>query len=115
MPITTEGTVFIDNKILIPVKLGHKLYHIGCDRYNFMFGTVKDTEVKKDGTMGKTFHTEDTSFYSSLESLMTALQKRKLKNMSATTINELQNNIRKSKEEVIGLYKELTTEELRNG
>ena len=111
MPITTEGTVFIDNKILIPVKLGHKLYHIGCDRYNFMFGIVKDTEVKKNGTMGKTF-AEDTSFYSNLENLMTDLQKRKIKNMEATTINELQNNIIRAKEEIMGLYAELTEEEL---
>ena len=114
MPISTEGTVFIDNKILIPVMIGHKEYHIGCDRYNFILGILNDTEIKKNGEMGKTFN-EDASFYSNLESLMIALQKRKLKNLPSKTLNDLQVNIKKSKDVVIGLYKELTTEELQNG
>ena len=111
MPIDRSNTVFIDDKILIPIDLAGKEYFIGCDRHNFIFGQRSAKTKLKSGQDSVNF-SNDVSYYSDLKSLMVGLQKRKLKNLPAKTLDELQNNIKQSKEEVLGLYAQLTKEEL---
>jgi uncharacterized protein with NRDE domain len=91
--------------------IGSRQFHIGCDRYNFILGqriVVFDKKMKKEVER----FGSDSSYYSTLEALMVDLQKRKLKNIKAATLDELQNNIKRSKEEVMGFYKQLGEEEL---
>jgi len=99
----------IDSEICIPVMIGKEQYYITTDRYNFILGQ-KITSKKN----GKTYegYSRNASFFSSLETLMVYLSTRKLKNMKASTIAELQTNIRKATDEVRGLYAEITEEEL---
>ena len=104
--MTQDTLGLMDKKISIPVKIGNKTYYIGCDRYNFIFG---QKEYMTNYTTKKKYlgFTQDSTFYTSLESLMVSVHKRKIKNMKASTINELQNNIIKAKEEIMGLYAEI--------
>lgn len=103
------------DKIDIPIKIGRSQYYIGSDRYNFILGRKQKVIRKKKG---KDIELEDfigssCTYYSSLEALLEALQKKLVKAKTATTLLQLQKNITKSKKEVMDLYRTLTEEEIK--
>lgn len=96
-------------KIVIPVMIGDVQYYISADRYNFILGQRKTSIVKGKEYVG---YSLKASYFSTLENLMLHLHTRKLKQVPATTLDELQRNIRTVKDEVRGIYQEMQLDEL---
>jgi len=81
----------------IPIMLGNKKYFIHSDRQNFILG--KMATVTRDGVTKESYVPE--SFYSSLSDLMLDILKRKVRQSSATSIEELIQVVNKVEEEII--------------
>ena len=96
-------------KILVPVMISDEQYYITADRYNFILG--KEVHSEKKGKKYISYGAK-ASYFSTLENLMIHLHTRKLKHVPATTLDELQRNIRAVKDEVKGIYQEMQQDEL---
>lgn len=94
------------DKIDIPIKIGRSEYYIGSDRYNFVLGKKKMMTRKKKGeeTEVLEFDGNTTTYYGTLDALMTALHKMLIKSKKAETILQLQKNITKAKNEILATY-----------
>ncbi|RLB78976.1 MAG: hypothetical protein DRH06_00360 [Deltaproteobacteria bacterium] len=84
----------------IPIMLGNRKYFIHSDRQNFMLG--KMVKLAKDGVSGEQYKPE--SFYSSLSDLMLDILKRKVRQSSATSIEELIQVVKKTEEEIVDVW-----------
>ncbi len=91
----------------IKVKVGRKEYSIRSDRFNYMIGY--EAIIQKGGRKGeKTFVPE--SYYSDLNSLITAIIDKKIKASDTKTLRGLQRNITKYRNELMDLYSIATKE-----
>ena len=106
-----EETDGIKSKILIPIKIGTTQWYISADRHNWILGKKTKGNVNKAGKLIPNY-TGQPSFFNSLEGLMSYVQTLKLKSEVSNSLDDLQRNIIKTKEEIKNLYASLTEEEL---
>lgn len=102
------------DKIDIPIMIGREQYYIGSDKFNVMLGKKKMVSHIRKGVSVESFEFESssTSYYSSLDNLMTDLHLKLIKSKKASTIMQLQKNVTRSRNEILAKYKTIKEEEL---
>ena len=81
---------------MIPVMLGKEEYFIRGDKNQWSIGKMKTVK-------GETYFNPEW-YYVSTEGMICSLLDKKVRTMEATTLGELQENIKRAKDELAGLY-----------
>lgn len=97
----------------IEIPIGKEIWTIGCDRYNFILGLKVFRKGRKKKPDQYEWDANTTTFYGSLESALKNAQKLMIKNTDIKTFEELQATIKKTGDQLLGMYEGLTDEDFK--
>jgi len=94
-------------EIEIPIPVGKEIWTLGCDKHNYILGrkSFKKAYGKKPDRIE--FDQNTMSFHSSIESALKQAQKLMVKNTPIKTFEELHAAIKKTGDQLIGMYEGL--------
>jgi hypothetical protein len=95
----------IHEAIEITIPVGKEKWTLGSDKHNFILGKRILRKYKGDRTNVWEWDGHTTSFHSSLESCLIKAQQLMIKNTPIKTFEQLQASIKKSSEDLMGMYK----------
>ncbi len=95
----------------IQIPVGKETWTIGSDKHNFVLGRKSLKTGRKDKPDGLDWDNTTTSFHGSLESVLKHAQKLMIKNTQIRTFEELQAAIKKTGEQLMGMYEGLSKED----
>jgi len=87
--------------VQIPIKIGKENWEIRSDERNWVLGKVN---VVQEGKTKGSVHFVPWGWYSDLHGVAHTTLERKLKLSDAKTLQEIQMELKKSKDELKGLY-----------
>jgi len=94
----------------IEILIGKDVWTLGADRHNYIFGKKYQEVNKETGAIRDKWI--EASYFGTLEHALIYINNFKIKNMPIQTFEQLQAAIRKSTDEIKGLYESTKKEDL---